>query len=65
MLKLFLNFSSDIISKVRGKGAIIGTPLKVFEGAGQLFNITNKLQEFVVRRAAFQGSLDGAIANSS
>ena len=63
--KLFLNFSSDIISKVRGKGGIIGTPLKVFEGAGQLFNITNKLQEFVVRRAAFQGSLDGAIANSS
>ena len=62
--KLFLNFSSDVISKVRGKGGLIGTPLKGLEGAMQLFNITNKLQEFVVRRAAFQGSLDSAIANS-
>jgi len=57
--KLFLRYSSDIVTKSDGKD-LLGKG----EKAVHLINFFNRLQEFIVRRSVFQSSLDELIRNN-
>jgi len=57
--RLFLRYSSDIVEKSGGKD-LLGKG----EKAVHLVNFFNRLQEYIVRRAVFQSSLDELIRNN-
>lgn len=57
--RLFLRYSSDIVEKTGGKDL-----LAKGEKAVHLVNFFNRLQEYIVRRAVFQSSLDELIRNN-
>lgn len=57
--RLFLRYSSDIVEKSGGKDL-----LSKGEKAVHLVNFFNRLQEYIVRRAVFQSSLDELIRNN-
>jgi len=57
--RLFLRYSSDIVSKVGGKDL-----LSKGEKAVHFLNFFNRLQEFIIRRSVFQSSLDEIIRNN-
>ena len=49
--RLFLRFSSDVLSDSGQGGGLFKTPLKVAEEGVNLLNFVNKFQEFITRRA--------------
>jgi len=57
--RLFLRYSSDIVERTGGKDL-----LSKGEKAVHLVNFFNRLQEYIVRRAVFQSSLDELIRNN-
>jgi hypothetical protein len=57
--RLFLRYSSDIVERSGGKD-LLGKG----EKAVHLVNFFNRLQEYIVRRAVFQSSLDELIRNN-
>lgn len=57
--RLFLRYSSDVVEKTGGKDL-----LAKGEKAVHLVNFFNRLQEYIVRRAVFQSSLDELIRNN-
>ena len=57
--RLFLRYSSDVVEKIGGKDL-----LAKGEKAVHLVNFFNRMQEYVVRRAVFQSSLDELIRNN-
>ena len=57
--RLFLRYSSDIVERSGGKD-LLGNG----EKAVHLVNFFNRLQEYIVRRAVFQSSLDELIRNN-
>ena len=57
--RLFLRYSSDVVEKIGGKDL-----LAKGEKAVHLVNFFNRMQEYIVRRAVFQSSLDELIRNN-
>jgi len=55
--RLFLRYSSDVQSATAGKFS----PLGLAQKAVDLFNVFNRFQEFITRRAVFQNALDALI----
>lgn len=55
--RLFLRYSSDIQSATGTKLS----PLSIGERAVDIFNVFNRFQEFITRRAVFQNALDAII----
>ena len=55
--RLFLRYSSDIQSATGTKFS----PLGIGERAVDIFNVFNRFQEFITRRAVFQNALDAII----
>jgi len=62
--RLFLRFSSDILSDSGQGGGLFKTPLKVAEEGVNLLNFANKFQEFITRRAVFQARLNNLILSN-
>ena len=62
--RLFLRFSSDILSDSGQGGGLFKTPLKAAEEGVNLLNFANKFQEFITRRAVFQARLNNLILNA-
>jgi len=55
--RLFLRYSSDVQGSTAGKYS----PLGVAQKAVDIFNVFNRFQEFLTRRAVFQNALDALI----
>jgi len=55
--RLFLRYSSDVQSATAGNVS----PLGIGQKAADLFNVFNRFQEFITRRAVFQNALDALI----
>ena len=62
--RLFLRFSSDVLSDSGQGGGLFKTPLKVAEEGVNLLNFVNKFQEFITRRAVFQARLNSIIKSN-
>ena len=62
--RLFLRFSSDILSDSGQGGGLFKTPLKAAEEGVNLLNFANKFQEFITRRAVFQARLNNLILSN-